>query len=211
MPPISNFSLFLAASLALVLTPGPAVLYIVTRSVDQGRRAGLMSVLGIEAGNLVHVIAAAVGVSALLMSSALAFEIVRYLGAAYLIYLGVRKLMTPAQRLDVAVVKEKNLWRIFSQGAIVAVLNPKTALFFLAFLPQFVDPSAGQVPLQTFVLGLIVVSIAVVSDSCYALLAGTAGNWLKNSVWYLRFQRYVSGGIYIGLGVLAAASGGERK
>ena len=128
MLPFSNLSLFFAAALALVLMPGPAVLYIVTRSVDQGRRAGLVSVLGIEIGNLFHVVAAAVGISALLLSSALAFEIVKYLGAAYLIYLGVRKLMTPAQALEVNVARAKNLRRIFTQGVIVAILNPKTAL-----------------------------------------------------------------------------------
>ncbi len=209
MLPFSNLSLFFAAALALVLMPGPAVLYIITRSVDQGRRAGLVSVLGIEIGNLFHVFAAAVGVSALVLSSALAFEIVKYLGAAYLIYLGVRKLMTPAHALEVNVVKEKNLRRVFTQGVIVAVLNPKTALFFLAFLPQFVDGSRGQIPLQTFLLGLMVVGIAIVSDSCYALLAGTAGNWLKTSRWYLHFQRYVSGSLYIGLGLLAAVSHGK--
>ncbi len=209
MLPFSNLSLFFAAAIALVLTPGPAVLYVVTRSVDQGRRAGLVSVLGIEIGNLFHVFAAAVGISALVLSSALAFEIVKYLGAAYLIYLGVRKLLTPAHALEVPVVRERNLRRVFRQGVIVAILNPKTALFFLAFLPQFVDSSRGQIPLQTFLLGLMVVGIAIVSDSCYALLAGTAGNWLKGSRWYLRFQRYVSGSLYVGLGVLAAVSQGK--
>ena len=211
MPPIANLPIFLAAALILVLTPGPAVLYIVTRSVDQGRRAGLVSVLGIECGNLCHVFAAALGVSAILATSALAFEIVKYLGAAYLIYLGIRKLITPVHREEVAVIKEKNLRRIYTQGALVAILNPKTALFFLALLPQFVDASRGQVPLQTLMLGLMVVSLAIFTDSCYALLAGTAGNWLKHSPWYLRFQRYVAGTIYIGLGLVAAFAGGSKK
>jgi threonine/homoserine/homoserine lactone efflux protein len=187
------------------------VLYVVTRSVDQGRRAGLVSVLGIEVGNLFHVVAAALGISAILMTSALAFEIVKYLGAAYLIYIGVRRLMTPVQAQDVSVNGEKRLRRIFSQGVVVAVLNPKTALFFLAFLPQFVDPSLGQVPLQTFMLGLIFVGIAIITDSAYALLAGTAGGWLKTSAWYGRFQRYFAGGIFVGLGLLAAFSGSSRK
>ncbi len=206
---MTHLSLFLAASVVLLLTPGPAVLYIVTRSVDQGRRAGLISVLGIETGNLAQAMAAALGLSAILMSSALAFEIVKYLGAAYLIYMGVRKLITPVQIHETTVVHENNLRRIYSQGLLVAVLNPKTALFFLAFLPQFVDASRGQVALQTLVLGLIFVSIAVVSDSGYALLAGTAGNWLKNSVWYLRFQRYLAGSMFIGLGLVAAFSGNK--
>jgi threonine/homoserine/homoserine lactone efflux protein len=175
-----------------------------------------VSVLGIELGNLFHVFAAALGISAILMTSALAFEIVKYLGAAYLIYIGIRKLMTPvhgsqASNGDVAVIRAKKLRRVFSQGVIVAILNPKTALFFLAFLPQFVDTARGQVPVQSFMLGLMFVSIALISDSCYALLAGTAGRWLKNSVWYLRFQRYFAGTIYVGLGIYAAVSGGNRK
>lgn len=211
MLPMLNLPIFLAAALVLAVTPGPAVLYIVTRSVDQGRRAGLVSVLGIEIGNLFHVFAAALGISAILMTSALAFEIVKYLGAAYLIYIGIRKLLTPISRDDAAVVVERNLRRTFSQGVIVAVLNPKTALFFLAFLPQFVDTARGQVPVQSFLLGLMFVCIALVSDSCYALLAGTAGSWLKNSVWYLRFQRYFAGTIYVGLGVYAAVTGSGKK
>jgi len=177
MLPIANLPIFLVAALALLLTPGPAVLYIVTRSVDQGRRAGLVSVLGIESGTLFHVFAAALGLSAILLSSALAFDIVKYLGAAYLIYIGVRKLLTPVQVEEVEVTRERNLRRTYSQGAVVALLNPKTALFFLAFLPQFVDVSRGQVGLQTLELGLIFVSMATVTDSCYALLSGTAGNW----------------------------------
>ncbi len=211
MPPIANLPIFLAASLALLLTPGPAVLYIVTRSVDQGRRAGLVSVLGIETGTLFHVFAAALGLSAILLSSALAFEIVKYLGAAYLIYIGVRKLLTPVHVEEVEVTRERNLRRTYSQGALVALLNPKTALFFLAFLPQFVDLSRGRVGLQTLELGLMFITMATVTDSCYALLAGTAGSWLKRSPWYLRFQRYVAGTVYIGLGLVAAFSGGSKK
>lgn len=211
MLPMTNLSLFLAASLALLLTPGPAVLYIVTRSVDQGRRAGLVSVLGIETGNLFHAVAAALGLSAILMSSALAFEVVKYLGAAYLIYIGIRKLLTPVHAEAVTIDTERSLRHIYTQGAVVAVLNPKTALFFLAFLPQFVEPARGQVTLQTLLLGLIFVTMAVFTDGGYALLSGTAGSWLKTSRWYLRFQRYVAGTIYIGLGLLAAASGGTKK
>ena len=136
-----------------------------------------------------------------MLSSALAFDIVKYLGAAYLIYIGIRKLLTPVQVEEVEVTRERNLRRIYSQGVVVALLNPKTALFFLAFLPQFVDVSRGQVGLQTLELGLMFVSLATVTDSCYALLTGTAGNWLRDSPWYLRFQRYVAGIVYIGAGL----------
>ena len=145
---LSGLSLFSAAALILLLTPGPAVLYIVARSLDQGRLAGFVSVLGIEVGNLVHVLAATLGLSAILVSSSLAFAVVKYLGAAYLIYLGVRRLIQCQAGLPAATFQPQRLRRIFRQGVLVAVFNPKTALFFFAFLPQFVDPSRGSVTLQ---------------------------------------------------------------
>jgi threonine/homoserine/homoserine lactone efflux protein len=199
------------AALILLLTPGPAVLYIVTRSVEQGRRAGLASVLGVELGNSVHVLAATLGLSAILLTSALAFSIVKYAGAAYLIYVGVRTLMRPVTTEVRLNENRKRLRRTFSQGFVVAVLNPKTALFFLAFLPQFVDGGKGSVSLQFLILGLIFVVMGFTTDSLYALLSGTAGSFLRRNVWFLRFQRYVAGTIYIGLGVVAAFAGGDRK
>jgi threonine/homoserine/homoserine lactone efflux protein len=211
MPELTNLSLFVTASLALLLTPGPAVLYIVTRSVDQGRRAGLVSVLGIEVGTLFHIAAAALGLSALLASSALLFDVVKYLGAAYLVYLGVRKLLSKDEVGEVTVNKRQNLRQIFQQGVVVNVLNPKTALFFLAFLPQFVDPARGSVPVQMLMLGLIFVLLASTTDGLYALLAGTFGGWLKGSTHFLRAQRYVTGTVYIGLGVVTALSGSNKK
>lgn len=211
MPELVNLSLFVTASLALLLTPGPAVLYIVTRSVDQGRKAGLVSVLGIEVGTLFHIAAAALGLSALLASSALLFDAVKYLGAAYLIYLGVRKLLSKDETAQVEVARQRNLRQIFQQGVIVNVLNPKTALFFLAFLPQFVDPDRGSVPVQMLMLGTIFVLLASTTDSLYALLAGTFGGLLKGSARYLRVQRYVTGTVYIGLGVAAALTSSNKK
>lgn len=150
----TNLLLFIPAALALLLTPGPAVLYIVARSIDQGRKAGLVSVFAIEAGNIFHVLAATLGLSAILLSSALAFDVVKYLGAAYLIYLGIRKLMTREAVEATQTVERKNLGRIFWQGVIVGIFNPKTALFFFAFLPQFVDRSRGAEGLQMLLLGL---------------------------------------------------------
>jgi threonine/homoserine/homoserine lactone efflux protein len=193
--------------------PGPAVLYIIARSVDQGRPAGLVSALGVNVGTLFHVAAAALGLSAVLVTSALAFQVVKYLGAAYLIYLGVRKIFFEREQSDdaPAVHEPQTLARIFSQGVVVNVLNPKTALFFFAFLPQFVDPDRGMVALQFLLLGLMFVGIALCSDSLYALLAGTAGGWLKGKPGFLRRQRYFSGGIYIALGVTTALSGGDGK
>lgn len=201
---LPNLPVFLLAALILLLTPGPAVLYIIARSMDQGRLAGLVSVLSIETGNSVHVLAATLGLSAILMSSALAFTVVKYLGAAYLIYLGIRRLLTRDQDHEIARVQPQSLRRIYSQGVLVAILNPKTALFFLAFLPQFVDPSAGSVTLQLLTLGGLFVLMAIMTDSMYALLASAAGGWLKRNRSFLSAERYVVGSVYIGLGVTTA-------
>ena len=211
LPEASLLGLFVVAAIVLLLTPGPAVLYIVTRSVEQGRLAGLVSALGVHVGTLVHVAAAALGVSALLVSSALAFDVVKYLGALYLIYLGVRKLAGWDQPARGQTVAPRSLRRLFGQGVVVNVLNPKTALFFLAFLPQFVDVSRGVVGLQILVLGLIFVVLGVISDGLYAVAAGTAGTWLKREGRLLRAERYVSGGVFVGLGVTAALAGNGRK
>ena len=209
--PTATLSIFITASIALLLTPGPAVMYIVTRSIDQGRKAGLASVLGIEVGGLFHVMAATLGLSTILVSSALAFDVVKYLGAAYLIYIGIRKLLTPETVQEAVMVERKSLRRIFSQGVIVNILNPKTALFFFAFLPQFVDRSRGSAPLQFLLLGLLFVTLATITDGSYALLAGSAAGWLRGNVKFLRFQRYFSGTVYIGLGITAALASGKQK
>ncbi|HEY2982266.1 MAG TPA: LysE family translocator [Anaerolineales bacterium] len=210
MPETPRLLLFFVAALILLLTPGPAVLYIVARSIDQGRVAGLVSVLSIEAGNFVHVLAATFGLSALLMSSALAFSAVKYLGAAYLIYLGIRKLLSHPVPIQVPGAAAQSLRRIFTQGVLVAVLNPKTALFFLAFLPQFVDSSRGPVARQMLLLGCIFVLMALISDSLYALLADSLGQWVRRSPAFLRGERYVVGGVYVGLGITAALAGPPR-
>jgi len=204
----SSLAVFIPFSLALLLTPGPAVLYVVARSVDQGRLAGIVSAAGIAVGTLFHITAAALGVSALLMSSALAFEAVKYLGAAYLIYLGIRKLFfeKDAPVVEGAAVKQP-LRKIFLQGIVVNVLNPKTALFFFAFLPQFADPSRGSVALQILLLGTLFMSMAICSDSMYALLSGSLAHFLKGNPAFMRGQRYFSGGIYVALGLTAALTG----
>jgi threonine/homoserine/homoserine lactone efflux protein len=210
MPDLTSLPLFILASGILILTPGPAVLYIIARSVDQGRRAGLVSVCAIEVGNFMHVLAATAGLSALLLSSALAFTIVKYLGAAYLVYLGLRKLFNGDTLQVAGNSRPQSLRRTFSQGVLVAALNPKTALFFVAFLPQFVDPFRGAIGGQMLFLGCIFVMLAVISDSMYALLAGTVGQWLKSSRSVLRAQRYVIGTVYITLGVTAALADAHR-
>jgi threonine/homoserine/homoserine lactone efflux protein len=186
------------------------VLYIVARSLDQGRLAGFVSVLSIEAGNVVHVLAATLGLSAILVSSSLAFSIVKYLGAAYLIYLGVRRLLARETAHQPPAFQRQGLKRIFRQGVLVATLNPKTALFFFAFLPQFVDSSKSSITLQLLTLGCLFVLMAIVTDSLYALLAGTVGQWIKGTRSFLRVDRYLIGTVYIGLGVMAALADTKR-
>jgi threonine/homoserine/homoserine lactone efflux protein len=201
VPSPGSLALFAAASLALAVVPGPAVLYIVAQSVDQGRLAGLFSAAGIAVGGLVHVVAATIGLSSLLASSATAFTIVKYAGAAYLILLGIRRVLTREELEDEMVRSPQTRRRLFVNGVVVNVLNPKTALFFLAFLPQFVDPEAGAAWLQILALGLMFVAIALCSDSLWALAAGTLGSWLRRSSWYLGVKRWVTGTVFIGLGL----------
>jgi threonine/homoserine/homoserine lactone efflux protein len=204
MPDLTLWGLFVVASVVLLLTPGPAVLFIVARSVEQGRAAGLVSVLGIHLGTIVHITAAAVGLSALLVSSALAFAIVKYLGAAYLIWIGVRTFMAKDPDPEAPAVPAGRLGRVFRDGFVVNLFNPKTAIFFLAFLPQFVDPARGALHWQILILGLTFMGLGIMSDGMFALAAGTAGNFLRRNRRFLRFQRWFAGTSFIGLGVTAA-------
>ncbi len=210
MPSTTTIGLFAVAALVLLLTPGPAVLYILARSVNQGRRAGLVSTAGLATGTLIQVLAAALGLSALVLSSALAFHALQYLGAAYLIYLGVRKLLAKPDLGEAAAVAPRKLSQVFAQGIVVNVLNPKLGLFFLAFLPQFVDLNRGSVPGQMLFLGLLFVALALITDGSYALAAGTLGKWLKGNTRLLKAQHYVTGGVYVGLGVLTAVAGVDK-
>ena len=207
----STLGVFLAAGFLLLMTPGPAVIYIVTRSVEQGRRAGLVSVLGICTGTLAHVASAALGISALLVTSTRAFNVLRYLGAAYLIVLGLRTLSKRAPEVGTVEVPRASLRRIFVQGVVVNLLNPHTALFFFAFLPQFVHPSRGAVPLQIVTLGLIFILMSATTDAVWAIGAGTAGNWIRGNRRFAQAQRYVTGSALIGLGAAAAVSGRRSK
>ena len=211
LPDTSSLGLFVVAALVLLLTPGPAVLYIVTRSIDDGRRAGLVSMLGVHVGTLVHVAAAAVGLSAVLVASATAFTIVKWLGAAYLVYLGARRILDQTPPTTVERVRSRQLRRAFVDGVVVNTLNPKTALFFLAFLPQFVDLGRGRPEAQILALGLTFVLLGMITDGAYALSAGTAARWLRGRPRFLASERWISGGVYIGLGVVAAVSSGGRK
>ena len=204
MPDLTMWGLFVVASVVLLITPGPAVLYIVARSVEQGRTAGLASVLGIHLGTIVHITAAAFGLSALIVSSALAFAIVKYLGAAYLIWIGIRTLMAKVPAPETPTVPAEPLRRVLRDGFVVNVFNPKTAIFFLAFLPQFVEPARGAVHWQILCLGLTFMGLGIMSDGMYALAAGAAGDFLRHHRGFLRFQRWFAGASFVGLGVTAA-------
>lgn len=195
---------FAVASAALVALPGPATLYIVTRSLDQGRQAGFASVLGISVGAMVHFVAAGLGLSAVLATSVTAFSAVKYAGALYLIYLGIRKLRSDEQWLMAGAIAQKPLLSIFRQGIVVNVLNPKAAMFSLAFLPQFLDPNLGPIWQQLVPLSLIFISIGLIGDGTYSLMAGQMRQWIGRHPLFLRRQKYVTGGIYVALGVMTA-------
>jgi len=207
MPSPEVFAAFAVASLALLVVPGPSVLYIVTRSMDQGRAAGLISVLGIHTGSIVHVAAAALGVSAILASSAFSFAIVKYAGAAYLVWLGIRAIRDRGEARPDAAVKEHSLARIYAQGVVVNVLNPKTALFFLAFLPQFVDVSKGSIPMQVVILGVTFILLGFVSDGTYALVSARVSRALEARRRSGAPRRWLPGLTLIGLGIASAITG----
>ena len=212
LPPAHDLALFATAAIVLLLIPGPAVLYIVARSVDQGRVAGLASAAGIATGTLMHVVAASAGLSALLLSSATAFSVVRYAGAAYLVYLGIKKLRErPETANGIHHVKAVPMRKVFAQGTMVNVLNPKTALFFFAFLPQFVSPARGHVSLQFFTLGMLFALMGWASDSTWALFAGSAAHWLRASTRFVKNERYAAGTVYMGLGLATALTGARHK
>jgi threonine/homoserine/homoserine lactone efflux protein len=212
-PNHTSLLIFVSTAALLLAIPGPAVLYIVGRSIGQGRNAGLVSALGIGVGTLVHTAAAAVGLSALLVSSATAFSVVKYLGAAYLVYLGIQRLRSKeslAAASDTSAPRV-TLARVFSQGIVVNVLNPKTALFFFAFLPQFIDPARGHVATQILSLGILFAIMGTTSDSLWALFSGRVAGWLRGNQRWMRNERYVTGGILISLGVATALAGSSAR
>lgn len=208
VPDPSVLALFAAAALAIIVVPGPSVLYVVSQSVGGGRKAGLVSTLGIASGALVHVAAATIGLSSLVASSTQAFTVVKYAGAAYLCYLGVRMLAERNEAERAAPERRLGRRSLVVQGALVEALNPKTALFVLAFLPQFVREDAGPPALQLGLLGTIFVLLGLLSDGTYALLAGAAASRVRARP---RLRRYVSGGALLGLGVTAALTGHTHK
>jgi threonine/homoserine/homoserine lactone efflux protein len=211
MPDLANLGLFLTAAFILSITPGPGILYTLARSLNGGKSAGILSALGLFVGGLVHVVAAAIGISSLLMTSAVAFAIVKYVGAAYLIYLGLRTLLS-RDTLSIntgAVVKSKHRASTFYQGVITEILNPKTALFFLAFIPQFINVENGNVFTQFLFLGLITDSLNLTVDVVVATFAGPIGQKLRSHYRFRQGQKLASGCTLIGLGAYVAVSDGK--
>jgi threonine/homoserine/homoserine lactone efflux protein len=204
LPETPMLLVFLIAGLLLIATPGPAVIYIITRSVEQGRAAGLVSTAGISAGTLVHVTATSLGLSLLFSRTVWAVQLVQYLGSAYLIYLGAARIIRGPGMKSPRASRRQSYVKIFWQGMLVNLLNPKTTLFFLSFLPQFVDLSKGSLALQVFSLGIILVTMGLISDGAYAFLAGTVGSILQKKSGLQSYVCYTTGIIYITLGIAAA-------
>lgn len=210
LPTWPLLSAFLLASVVLAVTPGPAVVYIVARSLSQGRRAGLVSVAGVALGNFGNALAASLGLATLFAVSAAAFTVVKYAGAAYLVYLGIRMWRDTSAPAVIAPLAGKAAWRIFRDSFVVALLNPKTTLFFAAFLPQFLSPGDAPI-LQSIALGTIFVAIAALTDSAYALAAGQIAGKLRAHPDLQNRGRFVGGLTFIGLGLFTAFSGHENR
>ena len=204
MPSSSTYAVFLVTAILLLLVPGPAVLYVVTRSIEMGRSGGLASVAGITTATIAYAALAAAGLSSLLLASTSAFDAVRYAGAAYLFLLGVRRLLGRGLEQPDAEAVPRTRRRAYAQGVVVNLTNPKTIVFVFAFIPQFVDPKAQHAWQQVLVLGLSFALLGCLSDSMYALAAGTVADRLRGSDRLARVQRWFGGGVLVGLGILAA-------
>jgi threonine/homoserine/homoserine lactone efflux protein len=204
VPSSSTYAVFLLTAIALLLVPGPAVLYVVTRSIEMGRAGGLASVAGITTATFTHVALAAAGLSSLILASTVAFDGVKYVGAAYLLFLGVRRLLGGGVERAEEDRGPRTRRHAFAQGVVVNLTNPKTIVFVFAFIPQFVDPHAQHAWLQVLVLGLSFALLGCLSDSMYALAAGTVADRLRGSAGIARVQRWFGGGVLVGLGILAA-------
>lgn len=206
MPASAKLLVFFTAALLLAIAPGPGMLYVLSRSLAGGRREGILSALGTFAGGMVHVLAAAAGVSLILAQSALAFATVKYAGAGYLCFLGVRMIAGANSGNELPEPSASGAGRPFLQGIATEVLNPKTALFFLSFIPQFVDHRSGHVFAQFVTLGTISVILNTSADLIVIMLAGPLGERIRSSMTFRRRQRKITGCIMIGLGSYLAAS-----
>ena len=204
---VNDFLIFAFASLMLNITPGNDMLYVATRSTSQGIRAGVVSALGIAGGCLVHLLAAVIGLSAIIANSAIAFDIIKYTGAAYLVYLGVRSFLSKQNKFNISnSVEKKPLSELFWQGVFTNVLNPKVALFFLAFLPQFIHPEKGNASLQILLLGLWFNFSGTIVNIIVAAMFGKLGNWLADKQAFIKWQNKITGLLLVGLGIKVALS-----
>jgi threonine/homoserine/homoserine lactone efflux protein len=201
---LSTYLTYIAVVLGLFLIPGPAVLLVLARSVSGGRQVGIATGYGVAVGDLIHTVMATLGLSAILMTSALAFEIVKYAGVAYLVYLGIRSLLEKQENVELAKASKITAAQAFRQAIFAEVLNPKTALFFLAFLPQFISPSSGAVVPQFAVLGLTFVVMSAIFTSVLAVAAGSVSGWIGSHRQIGRWQGKVIGSIYLALGARLA-------
>ena len=201
---MATLSAFIVIVLGLFLIPGPAVLLIATRTAQSGRKVGIMTGLGVATGDLIHTLFAAVGLSAILMTSALAFNVVKYAGVAYLVYLGIRAILEKPSDPQMPKVSHVTNGSAYRQAIVVEVLNPKTALFFLAFLPQFVQPAQGSTIVQFLILGIIFVLMSVIYTTLFALSIGYLGRFVKRISWMNRWSGKIVGAVYIGIGLRVA-------
>ena len=204
---LDDFLLFAFASLVLNITPGNDMLYVATRSASQGVKAGIVSALGIAGGCIVHLLAAVIGLSAIIANSAVAFSIIKYMGAAYLVYLGIKSLLSKQNKFNLNdKIEKKPLSKLFWQGVFTNVLNPKVALFFLAFLPQFIHPEKGNAALQILLLGLWFNFSGTIVNIIVAMLFGKLGNWLADKQTFIKWQNKITGLLLVGLGIKVALS-----
>jgi threonine/homoserine/homoserine lactone efflux protein len=204
MPDATSLIVFMTATLALNLTPGPDMLYVIARSMGQGQKAGVISALGIGVGCLAHTFAAAFGLSALLTSSAVAYDLVKYAGAIYLVYLGARALLGKSRLQEHSELIPASMSNIFNQGVVTNVLNPKVALFFLAYLPQFTKAGRGSIAWQIIFLGLLFNVSGTLVNVVVALLGGRIGEAFKKRPAFARKQRWITGAVFIALGLRLA-------
>lgn len=208
LPDSTTLAVFLFATLMLNITPGPDMLYVIANGVGRGAKAGVVSALGIGGGSIIHTLAGGLGLSAILMSSALAYDVVRYGGAAYLLYLGIKTIVGRANSISgIQPMEQQRLGKVFRQGVATNVLNPKVALFFLAFIPQFVDPARGPVFWQFVLLGTLFNVSGTLVNTGVALVAGFAGERLARNAGFARFQRWFTGGVFMALGARIAMAG----
>ena len=204
---INEFLIFAFASLVLNITPGNDMLYVATRSTSQGVKAGIVSALGIAGGCIIHLLAAVIGLSAIIANSAIAFDIIKYIGAAYLVYLGIRSFLSRQNKFSINnAIEKKSLSKLFLQGLFTNVLNPKVALFFLAFLPQFIHPEKGNASMQILLLGLWFNFSGTIVNIIVAGVFGKLGNWLADKQAFIKWQNKITGLLLVGLGIKVALS-----